>query len=101
MTNNGQFYFLHIAFSDVPATKKLRENLEATFNKARDWVLYAPNCWIIYTKQSSAVWQKRIESTPGLPDDASFLIAPIDLSIERVEGRAQEFVWEWIAKIRP
>lgn len=86
--------FLHIAFNfrDQPKIDELRP----TFDKALDWVRYAPNCWIVWTSSSPAKWYARLK--PHLEEGDHVFVCAVDLD-ERA-GWLPKLVWDWIRKPR-
>jgi hypothetical protein len=86
--------FLHVSFN-FPRQSKVEE-LEPIFDKARDWVRYAPNCWIIWTSVSPRQWLGRLR--PVLRSGEHVLICRVDLQ-ERA-GWLPGWVWEWIDRSR-
>lgn len=82
--------FLHIGFGfrDPPRP----EELEPIFDKARDWIRYAPTCWIVWTSSSPAKWLARLKPVLS-PTDHVFIVR-IDPS-ERA-GRLPRSMWGWI-----
>ena len=50
--------YLHIglAFQDAPKV----EELEPVFNKALDWLRYAPTCWVVRTSAAPRTWLLRL-----------------------------------------
>jgi hypothetical protein len=86
--------FLHISFS-FRSVAKVQE-LEPAFNKAKDWIRYAPNCWLVYTTSTTARWLARLK--PYLADNDVVMIIkipPTDLD-ENIDGWLPKWVWHWI-----
>lgn len=87
---------LHIAFNAHEAPPKF-EDLRAIYDKALDWVSYAPNCCIVFTSSEPDVWYHRLK--PVLRDGDSFLIHEIYIAGDRFfTGYLPKFVWDWLAK---
>jgi len=87
--------YLHIGLNFEGRPPK-EEELEAIFNKALDWVRYAPNCWIVYTSSSPQRWYERIK--PKLHPDDGILI--FEINKDSRTGFEQQFVWDWLDKDR-
>jgi len=88
--------FYHISFL-FESGKHLTSELDIVFNKASDWIRYAPNCWIIYTSQSSEKWYNSIKK--AIHEDDSFMILQIDPSTRN--GWMPLDIWDWLDKERP
>ena len=86
--------FLHVGFNFQG--KPLIDELKPTFDQAEDWLRYAPNCWILWTDQSPAVWNDRLR--PFLRDDDNLFICGLDIT--RRQGWLPKSSWEWSRKIR-
>jgi hypothetical protein len=88
--------FLHVSFNfegrDPPT-----DAITKVFNKATDWVTYAPNCWIIYsTKPDASTWYQRIRAV--LDEDDSVFV--VEINLENRQGWLPTYVWDWIQKDR-
>lgn len=88
--------FYHISFNFEgrnPPTEAIRKVL----NKATDWVTYAPNCWMIYSKQPMAeTWYTRLRKV--VHEDDSLFVCELDISNR--QGWLPQNVWDWIDKDR-
>ena len=88
--------FYQISFN-FEGRKAPTEAINTVLNKATDWVSYAPNCWIIYSKQESAgTWYTRLKKV--IDDDDSVFVC--ELNISNRQGWLPQNVWEWIDKER-
>ena len=87
--------FLHITFvwSFFPRTDVLEK---VVFPTSKDWMRYAPNCWIVYTYVDASEWFRRIK--PHVSDRDKFLIC--ELNVEDKQGWMDKWVWEWLNKER-
>lgn len=86
--------FLHvgIAFHGSPKV----EELEPIFNKATDWLRYAPNCWIVFTGLTPRRWHERLK--PHLdPQDHLFVVL---IDVQQRSGFLPRWAWDWIKKDR-
>lgn len=72
------------------------EKLKTLFDKALDWVNYAPNCYILYTTTSHLAWKARIRK--ALDDDSTVFIVEFDP--DKKTGFAPKRVWDWFKKDR-
>ena len=89
----GRFLHIGINFSGVAKVAELIP----VFNKALDWVRYAPNCWIVWTTSTTEQWHARLK--PHLTDKDHMFIVALDLSQEYSGWLPQE-VWDWLSKDR-
>jgi len=87
--------FLHIGLNFAEATKV--EELIPVFDKALDWVRYAPNCWIVWTTSSHEQWYARLK--PHLTDRDHLFISTLDLQ-HGYSGWLPQVVWDWLSKNR-
>ena len=95
MANGYRILHLGMNFRKKVVTTDEREEIELILNKAKDWYRYAPNCWLIYTKQTPKVWNERLRELPWM-SELLILIAPIDLS-DRA-GWLTKDTWNWIKR---
>lgn len=86
--------FLHIGFRWEKDAKV--EELKPVFDKALDWLRYAPNCWIVWTSSSPHRWYERLKSHLG-PGDHVFIC---ELNLTHRQGWLPKWVWEWLNKER-
>jgi hypothetical protein len=95
--------FLHIGFNfmERPITPA---ELAPVFNKAIDWVRYAPNCWVVYTASEPVIWYQRLR--PAVSDKDTFFICEIVWHKDEIavpngiscSGYLPAYVWEWISR---
>jgi hypothetical protein len=93
--------FLHVTFNfgeKMPWEGPSEDDLKAQFDKAVDWMCYAPNCWILWTSRTPAEWFRQLKPLLG-PKDNVF-ICKIDLSPGNRAGWVPQWVWDWIRKPR-
>lgn len=86
-------YILHVGIA-LDTERKARE-LDDIFNKAKDWIRYAPNCWLVYTNSDPAKWYGRLKAHLS---DEPFLIVEVDLNNR--QGYLPKEAWDWIKKQR-
>ncbi len=86
--------FLHVAFRWHGPVKA--EELEPTFNAAEDWLRYAPNCWILWTKSSAQEWHRKLK--PFLSEKDHMFICRLDMSDR--QGWLPQWIWDWMNKSR-
>jgi len=94
-------HFLHLGVRFEGSDAPDRKAIEKVLNKARDWVRYAPNCWLIYTGQDAKTWGERLRDIPEMKDSTAFLICetPVNEWGKR-DGWLPDSVWEWIKRTR-
>jgi len=86
--------FLHVGFQ-FEGAPKITE-MKQVFERAKDWMRYAPNCWIIWTNESPETWFQRLKPQMGKGD--TVLICAINLTERR--GWLSKELWDWIQKER-
>lgn len=87
--------FLHIGFSAKVPPKF--EDLKAVYDMALDWVVYAPNCCIVFSSSEPDVWYHRLKRV--LRDEDVFLIHEIHVIGPQIfTGYLPNFVWAWMQK---
>jgi hypothetical protein len=85
---------LHVGFN-FKGPPKITE-LQPIFNKAKDWIRYAPNCWIVWTNRSANQWADLLKPKLG-PEDSVFIC---QLDMTNRQGWLPKWVWEWLDKSR-
>lgn len=88
--------YLHIGFhfASMPKTTEL----EPIFmNFSDDWVRYAGNCWLVWTKYSQAQWLEALK--PQLGEHDHVLILEIKPS-QPLSGWLPQWIWNWLYKVR-
>jgi len=94
--------FLHLGVRRHDSDAPDRKAIEAVLNKAKDWIRYAPNCWIIYTGRDAKTWSDRLRKIPGMEGSTNFLICEVLLvPSDKRAGWLTDSMWEWINKVRP
>jgi hypothetical protein len=68
------------------------DELEPIFDKALDWIRYAPNCWIVHTSATPQKWLARLK--PILAPSDHVLIVEINLANR--SGWLPRSLWDWI-----
>ncbi len=88
--------FLHITFNfhQRPLAVEL-EPLMTTLGD--DWIRYAPNCWILYTKQPISNVYNALVSQINQFDN--LLILEV-VQGQQIYGWHQQWVWDWLYKPR-
>ena len=89
----GQFLHIGFGFDGPPKVVELIP----VFNRALDWVRYAPSCWIVWTTSSPEQWYERLK--PHLTAKDHVFIVPLDLGKGYFGWLSQE-VWDWLSKQR-
>jgi hypothetical protein len=82
--------FINVAFrfKDKPD----RAEIEATLDKALDWVRYAPNCWLVWTSSTPQRWYNRLK--PYLEEGDNLFICEVNIAIR--SGWMPKSFWEFI-----
>jgi hypothetical protein len=88
----GSRHFLHVALTFKDAPKP--DELQPVFDKASDWIRYAPNCWLLWTARSAEQWFELLKPHLG-PKDQMFICR---LDMRDRQGWLARSVWEWIDK---
>lgn len=81
--------WVHISFSWPGETNT--ERFEAVFSKAKYWMRYSRNCWMIYTGVDLDTWRDRVRNIPGMEKQNIFLL---EFDAEDVSGYLSEWIWE-------
>ena len=76
----------------IPPASKLEER----FDKALDWVRYAPNCYMLYTTSTIDTWYERVRKVVD-PNDSIFIV---EFERENRAGYLPKLVWDWLNKER-
>ena len=95
-----QFLFLHLTVnlgSLGPEATDHRTAIEGVLDKAKDWLRYLPNSWLIYTSRSAIAWHKDLHQLPNMKQ-YQFLIC--EVNINNKAGWLYESVWTWINQNR-
>lgn len=88
--------YYHVSFN-FEGRKAPTDAITQVLNKALDWVNYAPNCWIIYSRRDEAEhWYTRLKKIVH-NDDSIFVC---ELNIENKQGWLPTNVWDWLNKNR-
>ncbi len=87
-------HFLHVGFNWSGPSKL--DELEPVFNKAKDWLRYAPNCWILWTGLTPQVWYTRLK--PFVGKDDRLFICKLDTTVR--QGWLEPWIWDWLKKAR-
>jgi hypothetical protein len=82
--------WVHISFSWPTGADP--KQFEKVFDKAKDWVKYSRNCWLVYTGLSLDLWSKRISELPGMNNQNIFVLEVNDP--RDATGLLQEWMWE-------
>ena len=90
--------FLHLAVANpTPLPPAKREEIETVLNKAKDWLRYAPNCWLVWTAVGTGLWAERLRAVLADKDNA-FLI--LEVKLQDYSGWLMDDAWKWINKER-
>lgn len=85
--------FLHASFSfNEPLSDQRKEALKEIFNRSLDWMDYAGNCWIIYTRQSPDVWYVRLRE---FMKSGEFMFI-VEFDPKTAQGMLRAWMWRWL-----
>jgi hypothetical protein len=87
----------HFLIMTIPRLDIDPAPLEARLDKAKDWIRFAPGCWLIYTKYSADAWFSQICDLPELEGTMAFLC---EANLEDLSGQLDPFAWDWIKRLR-
>lgn len=86
---------MHLGAGPMP--KETIDKVQTVFNEhSADWLRYAPNCWVIFSSESSKVWATRMHELIGTEEE--LLVFPVD--IDDFYGWASEVARDWLKKYR-
>ena len=91
-------HFLHLGVKFLGDGGIEQALIEEKLNKAKDWLRYAPNCWLIYTAKNAAYWGNVLTSVDSLQKGTTFFICEVNLKDR--SGWLHEGAWKWIDKMR-
>jgi hypothetical protein len=80
-----------------PGHPSQQEEIEGKLDKARDWLRYAPNCWLLYTSFSASEWGERLRSLPTM-EGCRLLVCEVNL--KNKGGWLPRSAWDWMNKDR-
>jgi hypothetical protein len=87
--------YLHVGFT-FEGKPVEHSTLVPHFNRASDWLRYAPNCWIIYTDEAPQTWRDRLNSAIGPKD----FVLVFELNWTNWSGYVTDFSKKWLEKRR-
>lgn len=87
--------FIHIGLNFSGESNRSAE-LKPVFDRALDWIRYAPNCWIVWTSSDPEKWYERLK--PHLKEGEHIFIVKLDIS--QRQGWLPKSTWDWINKDR-
>jgi hypothetical protein len=93
MMSEAKYILVTFNFYERPVPN---ERLKELFSKARDWVRYAPNCYILYTTTDIGEWATRIRKRVDERDS----IYLVEFDPDVATGYLPERVWTWLGKER-
>jgi hypothetical protein len=92
---NSETRWIHVSFSWPTGGEAAK--FEEVFNKAKDWIKYSRNCWLLHTKLDINVWRDRVRAIPGMNDQNIFVVEVED-PIDGVTGYLPEWMWKKLQK---
>jgi len=73
------------------------DEVEEKLNKAKDWLRYAPGCWLIHTSQSADAWYNRISDIVAAKGT---LVLICETNLDERAGRLSPAAWKWMKNVR-
>lgn len=86
----SEFHFVMVSL-DSSAKGDNREFIEQ-LNRANDWIEFRSNTWLVWTKQSSKTWYRRLK--PFLSDGDNVFVCAVN--IEDRGGWMPKAFWEFV-----
>jgi hypothetical protein len=87
--SQAQKRWIHVSFSWPTGGDE--KQFEAVFNKAKDWLKYSRNCWLLYTALRVDTWSERVRAIPGM-DKQNIFVHEIDPL--QANGYLPDWMWE-------
>jgi hypothetical protein len=87
----------HILLMTISKPEVNPEMVEAQLDRAKDWLRYAPGCWLIHTKQSADIWFERISETVELKGALVFIC---EANLQERSGTLSPDAWNWMKTVR-
>lgn len=94
-------HYLHISIAtfDHVLEPVMNNKVQQAVNAADDWLRYASNCWIIWTKESPEQWYQKLSAIEELKS-ASMYVIKVDISRVNSAGQFPQWIWDWLNKDR-
>jgi hypothetical protein len=83
--------WIHVSFSWPIGVGASTDSFEAVFSKAKYWMRYSRNCWMIYSGADLEVWRDRIRKINGMEKQSVFLL---EFHADEAAGYLPEWMWE-------
>jgi hypothetical protein len=87
----------HTLLLTIPNPDVNPEQVEAKLDKAKDWLRYAPGCWLIHTKKSADAWFERISETV---DPKNTMVFICEVNLQERSGKLSPDAWKWMKTVR-
>ena len=87
----------HILLITVAAEQLDVDRIETKLNDAKDWLRYAPGCWLVYTRQTADTWYERLADVVSAKGTQVFIC---EVNLEERSGRLSPSAWSWIKNVR-
>lgn len=85
--------FIQVTFSFVePFTKERHDQLRDVFNLGLDWMRFASNSWLIYTRVSTDTWFTRFRNVIR----ANELVLILEVDPSTAQGLMRNWMWRWL-----
>ncbi|WP_132525447.1 hypothetical protein [Rhizobium sp. BK376] len=87
----SEFHFVAIILTSASETRDL-SRFEEQLDRARDWVEFRDQSWLVWTEQTSRTWYRRMK--PLLREGDNILVFAADMSDRG--GLMPEAFWEFV-----
>lgn len=89
-----QPHFFHViaSFAGTVKTEAIKNDL----NTELDWMMYAPNTWIVYSTKTAHELAYKIHAHLGDKD----ILFVTQMERQNTQGWLQEWMWTWLNKQR-
>jgi hypothetical protein len=87
----------HTLILTVSSSELEVDQLEAVLDKAKDWMRYAPGCWLIHTNHTAESWYGRIADVVAAKGTLVFIC---EANLEDRSGKLSPTAWKWMKKVR-
>src|SRR5262245_53055189 len=92
-TDSRRFRMLHLAVNPTQQHWP-KVAVERELDKAKDWIRYAPSCYLFWTNTSAQEWHAHFRATIPELRSHQYLICGVDLTDK--QGLLPKEAWEWI-----
>lgn len=86
-------FVLAVVLPAKPIDAEKRDALRRTVSAATDWLRLAPSIYILYTNRTLEGWYARFREVLDAKDE----LVITELDPANMQGRLQEWVWDWLS----